>query len=47
VFGVKESLITDFGEHPPGTGPDGRRLDGPWTSVAFDIVLAPLAPDPG
>jgi maleylacetate reductase len=47
VFGVKESLITDFAEHPPGTGPDGRRLDGPWTSVAFDIVLAPLAPDPG
>jgi maleylacetate reductase len=47
VFGVKESLITDFAEHPPGTGPDGRRLDGPWTSVAFDIVLAPLAPGPG
>jgi alcohol dehydrogenase class IV/protocatechuate 3,4-dioxygenase beta subunit len=42
VFGVKESLITDFAEHPPGTGPDGRRLDGPWTSVAFDIVLASL-----
>jgi maleylacetate reductase len=47
VFGVKESLITDFAEHPPGTGPDGRRLDGPWTSVAFDIVLAPLAPVAG
>ncbi len=47
VFGVKESLITDFAEHPPGTGPDGRRLGGPWTSVAFDIVLAPLAPGPG
>jgi maleylacetate reductase len=47
VFGVKESLITDFAEHPPGTGPDGRRLDGPWTSVAFDIVLAPLAPGAG
>ena len=47
VFGVKESLITDFAEHPPGPGPDGRRLDGPWTSVAFDIVLAPLAPAPG
>ena len=47
VFGVKESLITDFAEHPPGTGPDGRRLDGPWTSVVFDIVLAPLAPGAG
>jgi maleylacetate reductase len=47
VFGVKESLITDFAEHPAGTGPDGRHLDGPWTSVVFDIVLAPLAPGPG
>ena len=47
VFGVKESLITDFAEHPAGTAPDGRRLGGPWTSVAFDIVLASLAPDPG
>jgi maleylacetate reductase len=46
VFGVKESLITEFAEHPPGTGPDGRHLDGPWTSVAFDIVLAPLAAGP-
>jgi maleylacetate reductase len=46
VFGVKESLITEFAEHPPGTGPDGRQLDGPWTSVAFDIVLAPLAAGP-
>jgi maleylacetate reductase len=46
VFGVKESLITEFAEHPPGTGPDGRHLGGPWTSVAFDIVLAPLAAGP-
>ena len=47
VFGVKESLITDFAEHPAGPGPDGRPLDGPWTSVEFDIVLAPLAPGRG
>jgi maleylacetate reductase len=47
VFGVKESLITDFAEHPVGPGPDGRPLDGPWTSVEFDIVLARLAPRPG
>ena len=25
VFGVKESLITDFTEHPPGPGPEGGR----------------------
>ncbi len=46
VFGVKESLITDFTEHPPGPGPGGRHLEEPWTSVTFDIVLARLAPAP-
>jgi hydroxyquinol 1,2-dioxygenase len=39
VFGVKESLVVEFTEHPPGTGPDGRVLDTRWTSTAFDIVL--------
>jgi alcohol dehydrogenase class IV/protocatechuate 3,4-dioxygenase beta subunit len=47
VFGVKDSLITDFAEHPPGPGPDGRPLDEPWTSVRFDIVLARLASGAG
>jgi hydroxyquinol 1,2-dioxygenase len=43
VFGVKDSLIYDFVEHPAGTPtPDGRDLaDGTWSSVRFDIVLAP------
>ncbi|MEO8887855.1 MAG: dioxygenase [Jatrophihabitantaceae bacterium] len=40
VFGVKDSLVTEFLEHPAGTAPDGRVLDGPWTSVEFDLVLA-------
>jgi hydroxyquinol 1,2-dioxygenase len=40
VFGVKDSLIAEFAEQPPGPGPGGRHLDGPWTSVTFDIVLA-------
>jgi protocatechuate 3,4-dioxygenase beta subunit len=39
VFGVKESLVVDFAERGPGTAPDGRVLDTPWTSVEFDIVL--------
>ncbi len=39
VFGVKESLVVDFVERGPGTAPDGRVLDTPWTSVEFDIVL--------
>jgi hydroxyquinol 1,2-dioxygenase len=42
VFGVKESLIKDFERRPPGTPtPDGRVVDGTWTKVRFDIVLAP------
>lgn len=48
VFGVKDSLITDFAVQPPGTPtPDGRDLgDQSWTKARFDIVLAPAdAPD--
>jgi hydroxyquinol 1,2-dioxygenase len=42
VFGVKESLVKDFTRQVPGTPtPDGRAVDGPWSRVAFDIVLAP------
>ncbi|MBQ0825392.1 intradiol ring-cleavage dioxygenase [Streptomyces tagetis] len=42
VFGVKESLVKDFVRQAPGTaGPDGRRVDGTWSRVRFDIVLAP------
>jgi maleylacetate reductase len=43
VFGVKESLIVEFTEHPPGPAPEGRVLDGPWSRVTFDMVLAPAA----
>lgn len=43
VFGVKESLIKDFGSQAPGTPtPDGRDLgDRSWSRVEFEIVLAP------
>jgi hydroxyquinol 1,2-dioxygenase len=42
VFGVKQSLIKDFERQEAGTpSPDGRRIEGPWTKVRFDIVLAP------
>lgn len=42
VFGVKQSLIKEFARHRPGAPtPDGRVIDGPWSSVRFDIVLAP------
>jgi hydroxyquinol 1,2-dioxygenase len=42
VFGVKDSLVKDFVRHEPDDAtPDGRPLSVPWTSVRFDIVLAP------
>jgi hydroxyquinol 1,2-dioxygenase len=41
VFGVKESLLVDFAEHPAdAAAPDGRRPGRPWTEARFDIVLA-------
>lgn len=45
VFGVKESLIKDFLRHDAGTPtPDGRPVEGAWSEVRFDIVLAPSDP---
>ncbi|MGA8246935.1 MAG: dioxygenase [Nocardioides sp.] len=42
VFGVRESLVVDVHRQPPGTPtPDGRDVAGPWSRVAFDVVLAP------
>jgi protocatechuate 3,4-dioxygenase beta subunit len=42
VFGVKQSLIREFIEHPADTpAPDGRMPGVPWSRVRFDIVLAP------
>ena len=42
VFGVRDSLVRDFEPQPAGTPtPDGRDLDGSWTRVRFDLVLAP------
>jgi hydroxyquinol 1,2-dioxygenase len=42
VFGVKDSLIKRFEQQPAGTPtPDGRVIDGTWSRVRFDIVLAP------
>jgi len=45
VFGVRDSLVMNFEQHPAGTlTPDGREMgDRTWSSVRFDIVLAPTA----
>lgn len=40
VFGVKDSLIAEFTEHPAGTAPDGRALDQSYSTVQYDLVLA-------
>jgi hydroxyquinol 1,2-dioxygenase len=40
VFGVKDSLIADFVEHPAGTAPDGRTFDETFYTVTYDLILA-------
>jgi hydroxyquinol 1,2-dioxygenase len=39
VFGVRDSLVKPF-RRSDGPTPDGRVVDGSWTQVRFDIVLA-------
>lgn len=41
VFGVRDSLVVEAAHHDDGTAPDGSRRRGAWTSMAFDLVLAP------
>jgi hydroxyquinol 1,2-dioxygenase len=41
VFGVKQSLITEFREHPAGPAPGGKTIAETWSEAVFDIVLAP------
>lgn len=39
VFGVKDSLVTEFKEFPAGETPEGKRSDQPFTIVAYDFKL--------
>jgi len=39
VFGVRSSLIADWVRHEPGLAPDGKRLDVPFYTLAYDFVL--------
>lgn len=43
VFGVKDSLVAAFAEHPPGTAPDGRRMERAYRHLAYDFGLKPAA----
>ena len=43
VFGVRDSLIVKFGEHPPGTAPDGREMAQRWWDCHYDFRLVPAA----
>lgn len=41
VFGVKDSLVTAFRKHEPGTAPDGSKRASPFYTVNFDFRLRP------
>lgn len=41
VFGVKDSLVTTFESHKPGTAPDGKEMETPFHTVSYDFVLVP------
>ncbi|MFG3055471.1 dioxygenase [Kitasatospora sp. NPDC048239] len=41
VFGVKDSLVVEPGHHRAGPAPDGTHPRDNWTSMTFDLVLAP------
>jgi hydroxyquinol 1,2-dioxygenase len=43
VFAVKDRLVVDFAEHPPGVAPNGERMTVPYCTASFDFVLAPAA----
>ena len=43
VFGVKNSLITDFTKREAGKAPDGNQLSQPFFEATFDFVLAKAA----
>jgi hydroxyquinol 1,2-dioxygenase len=43
VFGVKDELVHDYPEHPPGIAPDGTRRDAPYATIEYDFVMAKAA----
>ena len=43
VFGVRNSLVVEFGAHPPGKAPDGRTMTKPYYTAQYDFKLVPSA----
>lgn len=43
VYGVKEPLIVDFVEHPPGVAPNGDKIGSRFYTINYDFVLQPTA----
>ena len=39
VFGVKESLVCDYQQHPTGAAPDGRQMARPYRSLSYRFGL--------
>lgn len=39
VFGVKNSLVVAFEEHPAGVAPDGTRTEGAFHTASYDFGL--------
>jgi hydroxyquinol 1,2-dioxygenase len=39
VYGVKDALIVDFVQRPPGKAPNGEMVDTPFYEVRYDFVL--------
>ena len=39
VFGVKQELIAEFTQCPPGEGPDGKVMNATWRKLEYDFAL--------
>ena len=42
VFGVKQELIAEFTQYPPGKGPDGKVMPSSWRKLTYDFALKRL-----
>jgi hydroxyquinol 1,2-dioxygenase len=41
VFGVKNSLISDFTRHAAGIAPDGKSIEKAWRKLSYEFGLKP------